>query len=46
MVKLDEDEGDEEQQEVKDCIEELMNKDLFERNINSEEWRKTKREKN
>ena len=28
------------------CIEELRNKDLFERNINVEEWQKTMREKN
>ena len=43
---LDEDEGDEEQFEVQECIDELKNKDLFERNINIEEWRKTMRAKN
>lgn len=35
---LDEDEGDEEQLEVKNCIEELRNKDLFERDIDLTEW--------
>ena len=35
---LDEDEGDEEQLEVKKCIEELRNKDLFEREIDVAEW--------
>lgn len=38
---LEEDEGDEEQQEVQRCIEELKNKDLFEKGIPYEEWRKT-----
>jgi len=31
---------------VQECIDELKNKDLFERNINIEEWRKTMRAKN
>lgn len=38
---LEEDEGDEEQNEVQKCIEELKNKDLFEKGINWEDWRKT-----
>ena len=37
---LEEDEGDEEQLEVQRCIEELKNKDLFEKGISFEEWRK------
>jgi len=37
-IPLDEDEGDEEQLEVKKCIEELRNKDLFERDIDLDEW--------
>ena len=43
---LDEDEGDEEQNEVQKCIEEIKNKDLAERGINWEEWRKTMKVKN
>ncbi len=43
---LEEDEGDEEQLEVQKCIEELKNKDLFERGISWEEWRKTMKIKN
>ena len=35
---LDEDEGDEDQLEVKACAEELRNKDLFEREIDVAEW--------
>jgi len=42
---LDEDEGDEEQKEVHQCIEELKDKDLFEKGINIEEWHKEKRER-
>lgn len=38
LAPLDEDEGDEEQLEVKQCIEELRNKDLFEKDIDLEEW--------
>jgi len=38
VVGLDEDEGDEEQLEVKMCIEELRNKDLFERHIDVPQW--------
>lgn len=43
---LEEDEGDEEQLEVQRCIDELKNKDLFEKGISFEEWRKTMRQKN
>lgn len=43
---LEEDEGDEEQLEVQKCIEELKNKDLFEKGISWEEWRKTMKLKN
>lgn len=43
MPYLEEDEGDEEQYEVQKCIDELQNKDLYEKNINVEEWRKTMR---
>jgi len=43
---LDEDEGDEEQGEMTECAEELKEKDLFETDINSEEWHKTNKEKN
>ena len=43
---LDEDEGDEEQAEVQACIDELKNKDLFEKNINVDDWRKQSRQKN
>jgi len=43
---LEEDEGDEEQLEVQKCIEELKNKDLFEKGINHEEWRKTMKIRN
>jgi hypothetical protein len=43
---LEEDEGDEEQLEVQRCIDELKNKDLFEKGINFEEWRKTMKLKN
>ena len=43
---LEEDEGDEEQLEVQRCIDELKNKDLFEKGINHEDWRKTMKEKN
>lgn len=43
---LEEDEGDEEQNEVQKCIEELKNKDLFEKGISWEEWRKTMKVKN
>ena len=35
---LDEDEGDEEQAEVRACLEELKDKDLFEREIERDEW--------
>lgn len=35
---LDEDEGDEEQLEVKMSAEELRNKDLFEKEIDVAEW--------
>jgi len=38
--ELEEDEGDEEQHEVAKCIEELKEKDLFERNIDLTEWRR------
>ena len=40
---LEEYEGDEEQLEVQRCIEELKNKDLYEKGISFEEWRKTMR---
>lgn len=43
---MEEDEGDEEMLEVQRCIEELKNKDLFEKGISFEEWRKTMRQKN
>jgi len=43
---LEEDEGDEEQLEVQRCIDELKNKDLFEKGISFEEWRKTMKLKN
>ncbi len=45
-LPLDEDEGDEEQLEVQRCIDELKNKDLFEKGINYEDWRKTMKERN
>lgn len=41
LPPLDEDEGDEEQLEVQKCIDELKNKDLFEKGISHEEWRRT-----
>ena len=44
-VALDEDEGDEEQFEVKKCIEELRNKDLFERDIDVPSWIKENEER-
>ena len=37
-MPLDEDEGDEEQDEVRAAIEELKDKDLFEKEISREEW--------
>lgn len=42
---LDEDEGDEEQLEIQQCIEELKSKDLYDKNIDAEGWRKENREK-
>ena len=35
---LDEDEGDEEQDEVRACLEELKDKDLFEKEIDRDGW--------
>ena len=43
---LEEDEGDEEQLEVQKCIDELKNKDLFEKGISYEEWRRTMKQRN
>ena len=43
---LEEDEGDEEQMEVQKCIDELKNKDLFEKGISYEEWRRTMKQRN
>ena len=40
QAALDEDEGDEEQAEVRACIEELKDKDLFEKAIDRDAWRK------
>jgi|TARA_B110000285_G_scaffold173990_1_gene195040 hypothetical protein len=37
---LDEDEGDEEQLEVQQCLDELRDKGLFERDIDVAEWHK------
>ena len=43
---LDENEGDEEQEEVKLCEEELKNKDLFEKEIDEKTWHDENDEKN
>ena len=40
---MDPDEGDEEQLEVKQCREEIRNKDLFEREIDGVEWQRESR---
>lgn len=45
VTPLEEDEGDEEQLEVQRCIEELKNKDLFEKGISFEEWRKSMKQR-
>lgn len=42
---LDPDEGDEEQLEVKQCRDELRNKDLFEREIDISEWQRDSKER-
>ena len=42
--KLEEDEGDEEEDEVDRCVQELKHKEVFERGINVEEWRKASRQ--
>ena len=43
---LDEDEGDEEQAEVRSCLEELKDKDLFEKEIDRDEWHTEDAKKN
>lgn len=43
---LEDDEGDEEQEEVRNCIEELKDKDLFEKEIDIKIWREENARRN